>query len=76
MSYHGTAVFISRWAVSAACAVDHLVPDDTTHPYQTYFFDDIVRNSQQQDTMAAVTGSRHQACPDHVPRGGDHLLPE
>ncbi len=55
MSYHGTAVFISRRAKSDACAVEHLVPDDTTHPYQTYFFDDIVRNSQQQDTMAAMS---------------------
>jgi len=53
MSYHGTAVFVSRRAVSAACAVDHLVPDGNT--YQTYFFDDIVRNSQQQDTMAAMS---------------------
>jgi hypothetical protein len=54
MSYHGTAVFVSRRAVSAACAVDHLVPDANTHSYQTYFFDDIVRNSQQQ-TMAAMS---------------------
>jgi hypothetical protein len=55
MSYHGTAVFISRRATSDACAVQHLVPDANTHPYQTYFFDDIVRNSQQQDTLAAMS---------------------
>jgi hypothetical protein len=48
-------VFVSRRAVSAACAVDHLVPDANTHPYQTYFVDDIMRNSQQQDTMAAMS---------------------
>jgi hypothetical protein len=55
MSYHGAAVFISRKAKSDACAVAHLEPDDHTHPYQTYFFDDIVRNSQQQDTVAAMS---------------------
>lgn len=55
MSFHGTALFISRRAKSEACAADHLVPDENTHPYQTYFFDDIVRNSQQQDTMAAMS---------------------
>jgi hypothetical protein len=32
MSYHGTAVFISRRAVSDACAVQHLVPDANTYP--------------------------------------------
>ena len=55
MSYHGTGVFISRLASSVACAVQHLVPDASSHPYQTYFFDDIVRNSQQQDTVAAMS---------------------
>ena len=40
MSYHGTAVFITRRVTSDACAVSHLVPNANAHPCRTYFFDE------------------------------------
>jgi hypothetical protein len=58
MSYHGAAVFVSKAAHSDACDhVQFLRRDDPqhAHPYQTYFFDDLIRNSQQQDAVATLS---------------------
>ncbi len=55
MSYHGAALFVSRAARSDHCDVSAMPPTEHSHPYQTYFFDDIIDNSQQQDSVAALS---------------------
>ena len=55
MSYHGAVIYVSRGAVTTAWSLDGLLPDASTYPYQMYYFDDLVRNSQQQDSVAAVS---------------------
>ncbi len=55
MSYHGTALFVNRAARSENCDVSAMAPTKHSHPYQTYFFDDIIDNSQQQDSVAALS---------------------
>jgi hypothetical protein len=55
MSYHGAVLYVSRGAVTIAWSLDGLLPDASTYPYQMYYFDDLVRNSQQQDSVAAVS---------------------
>ena len=55
MSYHGAVIYVSRGAVTTAWSLDGLLPDASTYPYQMYYFDDLVRNSQQQDSVAAAS---------------------
>jgi len=56
MSYHGTVIFAARGAASTVAAqLYELDPGDAARPYQMYFFDDLVRNSQQQDSVAAIS---------------------
>ena len=55
MSYHGAVLYVSRGATTTACSLAGLVPGSASYPYQMYFFDDLVRNSQQQDSVAAVS---------------------
>jgi len=54
MSYHGTVVYVNKAAGSPDISLAGLHAKNQ-HEYQTYYYDDLVRNSQQQDSVAALS---------------------
>jgi hypothetical protein len=55
MSYHGAVIYVNREATSATVRLPGVEVKKDAHPYQMYFFDDLVGNSQRQDSVAAVS---------------------